>query len=84
MIPVDAFAQSLRNAAARTSSSFCSGSTIEALLAQIRQAADILVDGSQDPAKACNGISIGIGFDAVPATIGETLKDPTPLPNPCL
>jgi len=84
VIPVDAFAQSLRNAAARTSSSFCSGSTIEALLAQIRQAADILVDGSQDPAKACNGISIGIGFDAVPATIGETLKDPTPLPNPCL
>lgn len=83
VIPVEAFAQSVRIAAARTSPSLCSGSTIDGLLAQIRQAADVLVDGSQDPAKVCNGISIGIGFDAVATEIGETLKDPTPLPSPC-
>jgi hypothetical protein len=30
----------------------------------VRQAADILVDGSQDPSRACDGISMGLAFTA--------------------
>lgn len=37
----------------------------------IRQASDILSDGTQDPAKPCDGISIGIGFDMAPVQIGS-------------
>ena len=49
----------------------------------VRQASDILVDGTQDPTKACDGISIGLGFTAeghpsfldphLPASLGRPL-----------
>jgi hypothetical protein len=44
--------------------SLCTGTTIDAVISQVQQAADILVDGTQSPAQMCNGISIGLGFDA--------------------
>ncbi len=37
----------------------------------IRQASDIMADGTQDPTKVCNGISVGFGFDMKPAQIGS-------------
>lgn len=36
----------------------------------VRQASDILIDGTQDPEQVCNGISIGIGFTAKPVLLG--------------
>lgn len=48
----------------------CSTPGFDALLQQIRQASDILSDGSQDPLKTCDGISIGLGFEAVAAGLG--------------
>lgn len=45
----------------------------------VRQASDILSDGSQDPAKVCDGISVGIGFTA--KQIGIPTKQ-APLPEP--
>jgi len=37
---------------------------------QLRQASDIMNDGTQDPIKTCNGISIGIGFTMKDAQLG--------------
>ena len=36
-----------------------------------REAADILIDGTQDPALTCNGISIGLGFTLTEVRLGE-------------
>lgn len=40
----------------------CQGSTIEGIKQSIRQASDILKDGTNRPGVRCDGISIGIGF----------------------
>jgi hypothetical protein len=47
------------------------GPLFDNLITSIRQASDILVDGTQDPTKTCDGISIGLGFDAVAANVGS-------------
>jgi hypothetical protein len=49
-----------------------------------REAAEILFDGSQDPKKSCDGISIGLGFEMKAASIGGVGPSETPDPNPCL
>lgn len=49
----------------------CSNSLFTELLTQVRQASDILTDGTQDPTKTCDGISIGLGFDMQEAQIGD-------------
>ncbi len=41
-----------------------SADVLRAAEQQVLQSADILVDGTQDPARACDGISIGLGFTA--------------------
>lgn len=45
---------------------------------QIRRAADIMNDGTQDPTKVCNGISIGIGFTMKELTLGGVAPPGTP------
>lgn len=57
-------------------------STFESIAQQVRQAADILMDGSQDPSKQCEGISIGLGFDADGALVGPVFE-PAIAPDPC-
>ena len=61
----------------------CSGSTIESIKQSIRQASDIMKDGTQDPAKECDGVSIGIGFEAVRVTLGSVAPKASPSPDPC-
>jgi len=64
--------------------SLCSGATIDSIIAQITQASDILSDGSQDPTKDCDGITIGLGMDLEIVKIG-TIADPEPPPtDPCM
>lgn len=41
------------------------------LLMAIRQASDIMADGSQDPTKTCDGISIGLTFDSAQVQLGS-------------
>lgn len=65
------------------SPSLCSGSTINAIEQQIAQASDILHDGTQDPTKDCDGISIGLGFDAVAITPGAVGPEEGAQPDPC-
>jgi hypothetical protein len=63
----------------------CPGSsTFESIAQQIRQASDIMTDGSQDPTKTCNGISIGLGFDMDLVTLGKVADKAMPGKNPCM
>jgi hypothetical protein len=61
----------------------CSGAVIQSILAQIAGASDILNDGTQDPTKSCNGISIGLGFNATIVQLGAVAAPVAPSPNPC-
>ena len=63
--------------------SLCSGPTIDSLLVQITQASDILHDGTQDPTQLCDGISIGLGFDAELVKLGPIGPVIPPPPSPC-
>ena len=62
---------------------FCGESPILlGLMAQVEQASDILIDGTQDPEKECDGISIGLGFESRATRLGEKVEPKTP-PDPC-
>jgi hypothetical protein len=63
--------------------SLCSGPTLASLTSAITQASDIMQDGTQDPTKTCDGISIGLGFDAAVVQLGAVVAPPAPQPNPC-
>ena len=62
----------------------CQGQTIEAIANQIRQASDILLDGTQDPLQTCNGISIGIGFKMRNAGLAGVGQPTPPVDDPCV
>jgi hypothetical protein len=49
----------------------CGQTLFDNLMLQVRQASDIMADGTQDPTQTCNGISMGLGFDMVGAEIGD-------------
>lgn len=49
---------------------------------QFRQASDILVDGTQDSSRACDAISIGLGFEASEVQLGPIVTVPPP-PDVC-
>jgi len=63
--------------------SLCSGNTVANITNQIEQYSDILVDGTQDPAQTCNGISIGIGFKLQRAGLDGVAPATPPAPDPC-
>jgi hypothetical protein len=44
----------------------------------IGQASDILQDGTQDPTKTCDGITIGLGFEADAVLLGPAVPPPPP------
>jgi hypothetical protein len=67
----------------RMSPELCSGTTVEGIKDSIRLASDILKDGSQDPNVECDGISVGIGFDATRVVVGAVAPAPQPEANPC-
>ena len=52
------------------------------ILESIGQASDIMQDGTQDPTKTCDGISIGLGFTATIDQVGPTVPAMT-TPDPC-
>ena len=61
---------------------FCNYGAFENLANEIRGASDILLDGTQDSSQTCNGISAGIGFDAVRVQLGPVVEVPSG-PSPC-
>lgn len=63
----------------------CSGNTplVQMINTKLRQASDIMKDGTQDPAATCNGISIGLGFKAAQVRFGPIGDPLAPQPDPC-
>jgi hypothetical protein len=61
----------------------CDGTTVDSILGQIKQASDIMNDGTQNPDATCNGISIGLGFDASTVTIDGVGAPAEPTTNEC-
>lgn len=51
--------------------------SLPSIITQFEQAADILIDGTQDPNKECDGVSIGLGFEAQRVTLAG-VTDPEP------
>jgi hypothetical protein len=83
VIDTEELVTSFSKAAGAISTQLCSGSTLDTIKQTIRQASDILVDGTQDPAKDCTAISIGIGFDAVLVAAGPVAGAVAPPKDPC-
>lgn len=48
----------------------CGTAVFDNLLTQVRQASDIMTDGTQDPDKTCDGISMGLGFEMKEVQVG--------------
>jgi hypothetical protein len=83
ILDTGAYVEEVRKFAGALDPGLCSGPTIESIANHIRHASDILVDGSQDPGKPCNGISVGLGFTATRAKLGSVLPPEPPPPDPC-
>ncbi len=86
IIRTEELVQAVANGAAAFDSSFCDpqSPTLQSILNQMRQASDIMQDGTQDPTKECDGISIGLGFTMKPAQIGPVAPLAPPPPDPCV
>jgi hypothetical protein len=84
VIATDELISGIEKVAGRISTQLCGGSTLDSIKQTIRQASDILQDGSNKAGVSCDGISIGIGFTA--KAVGNPTKlappDTTP-PDPC-
>jgi hypothetical protein len=84
VLDTEEFVAELHAIAGRVSTSLCSGSAFDSIAQQIRQASDILKDGTNVHGAACNGISIGIGFEGMEVgSVKRVSPDPPPSPNPC-
>jgi hypothetical protein len=84
VINTEEFVNGIGAVAGRFSTDLCQGSTVEGIKSSIRQASDMMADGTQDPSKECNGISVGIGFTA--KRVGNPTKTSPPdtvPPDPC-
>jgi hypothetical protein len=60
----------------------CSPLLFDGFATTMRQASDIMDDGTQDPTQECNGISVGLGFDAARVQLGSLVTIPIPT-DPC-
>jgi hypothetical protein len=66
------------------SNAFCNPVAVDDVVDSVTQSADIMLDGSNAPGDQCDGISVGIGFDAVAVKLGEPVSVPPPAPpDPC-
>ncbi|MCA9593115.1 MAG: hypothetical protein KC776_07385 [Myxococcales bacterium] len=62
----------------------CDPVDFESIAVQVRATSDIMLDGSNgDPTQICNGISLGIGFDAAAVQLGPLVPPAPDLPDPC-
>jgi len=84
VLDTEAFIEQLRDVLGAVQASFCDGAAVEGILNQIRQASDIMKDGTQDAGAECNGISIGIGFDASVITLDGEGTPADPVDPPCM
>lgn len=74
ILNTDDLLSSIRSVAGKFDASFCEGTTLDPILNQLAQASDILANGTQDPEKVCDGLSIGLGFEAKAVQLGEVTE----------
>ncbi len=74
--------QAARDWMARIDPSFCDGTAVEGIVRQVRAAADLMRDGSQDPRFVCDGISFGVGLELTASEV-SSLAEPRALPLAC-
>ncbi len=76
--------EDLRTVAGSLDESLCDGPTFESIAQQVRAGSDIMADGTNgDPDKACNAISVGLGFTATAINLGPSAPKIMPPDNPC-
>ena len=83
VLPTDTLTTELKKIAGAFDPNLCKGVTIESIVSQIEQASDILHDGTQNKDVECDGISIGLGFDAGLVQLGAIAPAAPPKDNPC-
>jgi hypothetical protein len=85
VLEVEPFLVELQKIAGSLSPELCdpNSTLFQNVAASIRGASDILTGGLQDPNQECNAISIGIGFDAVPVSLGAVAPPSEPGEDPC-
>jgi hypothetical protein len=83
VIPTADLQHQAQTAVGTITPSACSGPTLANLLQQIAQASDIMQDGTQDPTKTCDAISIGLGFEASVVQLGASVPAMT-VADPCV
>jgi len=86
VIDTEELVTEMAKTAAEFDVSFCdpNSPTLMSILNQLRQASDIMKDGTQDPTKTCDGISIGIGFTMKSVKLGGVATPKPPQPDPCM
>ncbi len=83
ILEVEPFIEEVRKLLGSSSPSLCEGTTFDSLADSIRQASDILSDGTQDPNKTCDAISVGLGFEASAVQLGGVAAPAPPPADPC-
>lgn len=64
LLNTEALISGLTTIAGRLSPGLCTGDGLKTITDKIRAYSDIMTDGSQDPSKTCDAITIGLGFEA--------------------
>lgn len=84
VIPTEQLISELKKVAGGFDQSLCSGATFDSIAQQIRAASDIMQDGTNgDPTKECDGISVGLGFEAKAIQLGGVAPAATAPTDPC-
>lgn len=84
VLKTEDFISQLKKVVGAFDTSLCSGPTVDSILNRIRQASDIMADGTQNANATCDGISIGIGFDATKVQLGKVADPAMGQNDPCL
>ena len=83
VIETEEIISSLTDIAGGIHTSLCEGPMLETVSDGIRSASDIMKDGTQDANQVCDGISVGLGFEMLPVTLGTVQDKNPPGKNPC-
>jgi hypothetical protein len=83
ILDTEAFVEEAHRLFATMAPELCSGNTWDSIESQIRQAQDILSDGTQSEMVPCNAISFGIGFHAEAVRFGAVAPPQRPPADPC-
>jgi len=83
VLDTEEFVEVVRDVIGSLDSNLCSGTTVDSVITQIRQASDIMKDGTQDPGATCDGISVGLGFTMLAAKLGGVAEPASLQTDPC-